>query len=79
MMHNSRLVAILLACLTIFPKFTNAFWRLPCRGQLGVARLDPLMDPGEVASHVHTIHGAGSKQTHCPLDRLLTNDIQALV
>ncbi|KAJ5620984.1 hypothetical protein N7510_004968 [Penicillium lagena] len=60
MMHNTRLAATLLACLTIFPNFINAFWRLPCRGRLGVARLDPLIDPGKVASHAHSIHGAGS-------------------
>jgi hypothetical protein len=79
MMHNTRLAATLLACLTIFPNFTNAFWRLPCRGRLGVARLDPLMDPGEVASHAHTIHGAGSKQAQCSLEPWLANIIQALV
>lgn len=37
-----------------------AFWRLPCRGRLGVARLDPLVNPGAVSSHAHVIHGAGS-------------------
>lgn len=53
-------MAALVACLTMFPTLTSAFWRLPCRGRTGVARLDPLVDPGEISSHVHTIHGAGS-------------------
>ena len=36
-----------------------AFWRLPCRSQTGVARIDPLVDPGSIADHVHTIAGGG--------------------
>ncbi|KAK5662979.1 hypothetical protein OQA88_6391 [Cercophora sp. LCS_1] len=35
-----------------------AFWRMPCRGRLGLARMDPLVSPGEVAQHVHHIHGS---------------------
>ncbi|TKA69267.1 hypothetical protein B0A55_08110 [Friedmanniomyces simplex] len=37
----------------------SAFWRMPCRSQTGVGRLDPIMDSGEVSDHVHTIHGGG--------------------
>ncbi|KAK5137794.1 hypothetical protein LTR08_007366 [Meristemomyces frigidus] len=36
-----------------------AFWRMPCRSQTGVGRVDPIMDPGQIAGHVHTIHGGG--------------------
>ncbi|KAK2748523.1 hypothetical protein FQN57_000657 [Myotisia sp. PD_48] len=39
---------------------TDAFWRLPCRGRLALARMDPIVNPGAPAAHVHTIHG-GSK------------------
>ncbi|KAK1760999.1 hypothetical protein QBC47DRAFT_19531 [Echria macrotheca] len=35
-----------------------AFWRMPCRGAVGLARLDPLVNPGEVSQHVHSIHGS---------------------
>ncbi|KAJ5381906.1 uncharacterized protein N7496_004334 [Penicillium cataractarum] len=59
-MQDIRLTAALVACLTLFPAFTSAFWRLPCRGRTGVARLDPIVDPGEISSHVHAIHGGGS-------------------
>ncbi|KAF7163277.1 hypothetical protein CNMCM5623_008298 [Aspergillus felis] len=38
---------------------TDAFWRLPCRGRSGLARIDPLMDPGKPSSHVHAVHGSG--------------------
>lgn len=37
---------------------TNAFWRMPCRGRTGVARIDPLVNPNAVAAHAHSIHGS---------------------
>ncbi|KAI0122925.1 hypothetical protein BJ170DRAFT_118091 [Xylariales sp. AK1849] len=36
----------------------SAFWRMECRGRVGLARIDPLMDEGEASSHAHTIHGS---------------------
>lgn len=36
----------------------SAFWRMECRGRVGLARVDPLVSPGEVAQHVHAIHGS---------------------
>lgn len=36
----------------------DAFWRLTCPGQVGLARVDPLVSPGEVSAHVHAIHGS---------------------
>lgn len=36
----------------------SAFWRMECRGRLGLARIDPMISPGEVAQHVHAIHGS---------------------
>lgn len=44
----------------------SAFWRMPCRSQTGKGRVDPIMDPGEISSHVHTIHGGGGKHVPCP-------------
>lgn len=37
----------------------SAFWRMPCRSQTGVGRIDPLVDAGTIAGHVHTITGGG--------------------
>jgi hypothetical protein len=37
----------------------NAFWRMECRARSGLARLDPLVSPGEVSGHAHAIHGGG--------------------
>ena len=39
----------------------SAFWRLECDGSVGLARMDPLMDFGRAADHVHTIKGGSGK------------------
>ncbi|KAM4066610.1 WSC domain-containing protein [Hirsutella rhossiliensis] len=36
----------------------NAFWRMECPGRVGIARMDPIVNPGEMSSHVHSIHGS---------------------
>ncbi|KAJ5926718.1 hypothetical protein N7516_008491 [Penicillium verrucosum] len=59
-MQDIRLTAIAMACLALFPSYTSAFWRLPCRGRSGLARLDPIVEPDEVSGHVHAVHGGGS-------------------
>lgn len=54
-------MVVVMTVFALFPVFSNAFWRLPCRGRTGVARLDPIVDPGEISGHAHVIHGAGSE------------------
>lgn len=47
-----------------------AFWRMECRGRVGLARLDPLMSPGTASQHSHTIHGSSGfneNPTHADL------------
>jgi hypothetical protein len=39
----------------------DAFWRMPCQARSGLARMDPLVEPGQVANHAHAIHGGGGK------------------
>ena len=34
-----------------------AFWRLPCKAPIVVERADPIVVPGQVSNHVHTIMG----------------------
>lgn len=36
----------------------DAFWRMPCRDRVGLARIDPLVNFGTVSEHSHTIHGS---------------------
>ncbi|KAK6394058.1 hypothetical protein LTR65_001904 [Meristemomyces frigidus] len=35
----------------------SAFWRMPCPGRLVMERIDPIMSPGAVSGHVHTVSG----------------------
>jgi Domain of unknown function (DUF1996) len=47
-----------------------AFWRMPCRSRSGLARMDPLVSPGEASGHVHAIHGSsGMLSTLQPLNQ----------
>lgn len=36
----------------------SAFWRMPCPGRVATERLDPIVAPGGVSGHVHTISGS---------------------
>ena len=36
---------------------TNAFFRLPCAAPIVIERADPVVNPGQVSSHVHTVMG----------------------
>jgi len=56
-----------LALLSLFALEASAFWRLPCRQSLAVERVDPLVQFGQVGSHVHTIHG-GNKFSQWSLE-----------
>lgn len=38
-----------------------AFWRMPCRSTTGIARIDPLVAPNDVADHAHIVFGGGSE------------------
>lgn len=45
----------LLAALAASP--VSAFWRLPCKSPIVVERADPIVNPGKVSGHLHTIMG----------------------
>ncbi|KAH6893155.1 hypothetical protein B0T10DRAFT_559155 [Thelonectria olida] len=36
----------------------HAFWRMECPGRVGLARIDPIVDPGKISKHAHSIHGS---------------------
>ncbi|KAH8733819.1 hypothetical protein BGZ61DRAFT_474462 [Ilyonectria robusta] len=38
----------------------HAFWRMECPGRVGVARIDPIVNPGEISMHAHSIHGSSA-------------------
>ncbi|ETN40440.1 uncharacterized protein HMPREF1541_04717 [Cyphellophora europaea CBS 101466] len=46
-----------LAWLALLASPASAFWRLPCKSPIVVERTDPIVQPGAVSNHVHTIMG----------------------
>lgn len=55
----------------------HAFCRMPCRTETGVARMDPIVDPGQIADHVHTIAGSGSEYSieRLEIEQLVTDPL----
>lgn len=53
-MHLKTLALVALAALST-P--TAAFFRLPCGAPIVVQRADPIVNPGALSGHVHTIMG----------------------
>lgn len=45
----------------LFSGAAHAFWRMDCHSRIGLARMDPLVDPGVISDHAHAIHGGSSK------------------
>lgn len=43
---------------------TEAFWRMECRGNTGVARIDPIVDFAKVAGHAHTVQGSSGELSY---------------
>lgn len=64
----------LVACLAAFSGLADAFWRLPCRGRAGAARMDPLMSSGEPSYHVHAVHGSNGFSMTADESDLLNGD-----
>lgn len=52
-------VAVLTALLVTNP--ITAYWRMSCYGVAGIGLIDPIVAPGKLASHAHTIKGGSSK------------------
>ncbi|CAG8025670.1 unnamed protein product [Penicillium nalgiovense] len=73
-MQDLKLTAVVMACFALFPSYTNAFWRLPCRGRSGLARLDPIVEPGEISGHAHAVHGGGNFGMSSDQSSLLSGD-----
>lgn len=54
-MHSTTIYSAIAALLTL--PTAHAFWRLPCVSPLVTERADPIVNPGDVSGHVHTIMG----------------------
>ena len=62
--------ALIIATLT---GVSQAYWRMSC-GIIQTGRIDPVVNPGKIAGHVHKIAGASSEFFHLPSSHLLTVD-----
>ncbi|RSL89067.1 hypothetical protein CEP51_001422 [Fusarium floridanum] len=52
----------------------HAFWRMECPGRVGLARLDPIIDPGKISMHAHSIHGSSGFSDTSSTEELLNGD-----
>lgn len=55
------MVLKLFAALSALATGVHGFWRMECNGMAGLARIDPLVSPGEISKHVHALFGSRSK------------------
>ncbi|BFZ58725.1 hypothetical protein PYCC9005_005790 [Savitreella phatthalungensis] len=53
-------VASLAVLAIIFSPSAHAFWRMPCAAPLVVERLDPIVTPGKLSGHMHTVMGGSN-------------------
>ena len=54
---RSSIASIALGTVVALASPAAAFWRMPCNGPVVVERADPVVDPGKVSGHVHTVMG----------------------
>jgi len=52
---------------------THAFWRMSC-GVIQTGRVDPIVNPGALAAHAHTIVGAFNVGVNATFDTLLNSE-----
>ncbi|KAJ9240277.1 hypothetical protein DTO169E5_4065 [Paecilomyces variotii] len=74
MRASNWLNAALAAALTMNVDLVAGFWRLPCRGRSGAARVDPLMSPGEISQHVHVVAGGKNFGPNADQDSLMNSE-----
>jgi hypothetical protein len=55
-MHNFNMNVLVSLVLAAFFTQADAFWRLSC-GRIQMGRVDPIINPGAIAGHSHTISG----------------------
>ena len=83
---SNRQVAVKTGLLALSISPVSAFWRIACPGRLVQERIDPIVNPGAVSAHVHTIAGGdgfaaemtydqarASNCSSCPIKQDLSN------
>ncbi|KAF2198806.1 hypothetical protein GQ43DRAFT_143125 [Delitschia confertaspora ATCC 74209] len=67
-------VATFAAVLAAITGTIEAFWRMECHSRTGLARIDPIVEPGIVSSHAHTVHGGSNFGMDVTYDDLMDSD-----
>ena len=50
------------------------YWRMDCMGIAGIARIDPIVTPGKISAHVHSIKGASGLSDSTTVEQLLASN-----
>jgi len=85
-MRSSDFVSAAALSILAFAAPSAAYWRMPCPGRVVTERIDPIIDPGQVSGHVHTVSGGNglnftmdyaqarsSNCSSCPIKQDLSN------
>lgn len=67
-------IATISAAVAVLSGAADAFWRMECRSRSGLARIDPLTDPGVVSQHGHAIHGGSNFGMETTFEDLLASE-----
>ena len=69
-MYRTAFTTAVAVSILSFVGHSNAFWRMECRSSVGMARLDPLVYPNQLGTHVHDVFGSGGFSESCTYDDL---------
>ncbi|KAF4551144.1 Hypothetical protein D9617_14g076000 [Elsinoe fawcettii] len=58
-MHFNNVVSTAIS-LAALAAPADAFWRMQCPGRIMTSRMDPIVNPGAISGHVHTISGGNA-------------------
>ncbi|KAF2225976.1 hypothetical protein BDZ85DRAFT_193191, partial [Elsinoe ampelina] len=58
-MHFNNVVSAAIS-LAALAAPVDAFWRMSCPGRIMTSRMDPIVNPGAISGHVHTISGGNA-------------------
>ena len=56
-MHSHQLASHAIGVLAVLAAPVSAFFKVPCVAPVVVERADPVISPGKVSSHAHTVMG----------------------
>ena len=73
-MATCNFLFFLLALLAMLGEPAFGYWRMPCLGVTGIGRIDPIIAPGKLSAHVHTIKGASGLSEDTTVDQLLASE-----